>query len=192
VASSIKSILLIGIVLACHIAWADEEAPSWVKKPPVEDGLNRYYVGRASGDFSERELFNQAYEDAKNSAITENYGVLTQISKQSYESLESNTAINRVNETSKLVVLKQFQKTEQYIKGNSVWILYKYPKSEIAAELKRLETKAAMDKPIDLSSSELTFPIFLACLMGVEFVLALLLLALDFLGGRLFVKFSPS
>jgi hypothetical protein len=155
VASFIKSILLIGIGLVCHTVLADE-APDWVKKPPVEDGQNRFYVGRATGKYSERELFQIAHEDAKNAAISENYGVLTQVSKQSYETLDSSTSVNRVSESSKQVILKQFQKIDQHIDNDSVWVLYKYPKQEIVTELKRLETQNNQSQSIEFSELNTT------------------------------------
>lgn len=80
---------------------------------------------------------------------------MTGVEKQSYESLEKTTSVQRVSETSKRVVIRGFQRVDQFIKDESghkdVWLLFKYPKSEIAAELQRLENQTAKETPIEFS-----------------------------------------
>ena len=117
----------------------------WVKKPYIEDARYRYYIGRASGNKSDAEktLIDHATKDARETAIAENFGILTSVQKQSYQSLDSTTAINRVSEISKNVVLKGFRKKDtcwQFEKERkNLWVLFMYPKAEISKELKRLE-----------------------------------------------------
>ncbi len=125
--------------------------PAFVDKPPVEDQENRYYVGRASGKASdsEQQLFQQATLDARDTAIAEQFGVLTGIDRQSYQSLNSATSVERVSELSKRVIVRGFQKVDQFIAEDSqqkhIWLLFKYPKNEIAKELSRLERLGAPD-----------------------------------------------
>ena len=117
----------------------------WVKKPLIENSGYRYYVGRASGheSDSEKTLVNDATKDARETAIAENFGILTSVQKQSYQSLDSTTALNRVSEVSKDIILKGFRKKDTCWqlqgKRKNLWILFKYSKLEINKELKRLE-----------------------------------------------------
>lgn len=121
------------------------EFPQWVKKPPIEDDQYRFYIGRASGELSEAQLVEAAYQDAKNAAIAESFGITTQLSKQSYETLDSTTAISKMDEVSQKVVLVGFQKADQFISDDKLkqtWVLYKYPKTEIAKEQLRLASSS--------------------------------------------------
>lgn len=137
------------------------EAPTWVGRPQVEDSDNRYYVGRATGRSSdpEQSLFEQATLDARNTAIAEQFGVLTGIEKQSYQSLETATSVQRLSETSKRVVIRGFQRVDQFINDDgtrkSVWLFFRYPKSEIAAEMRRLRAQAS-ETPVEFSDVSAT------------------------------------
>ena len=125
----------------------------WVKKPPTEDFQYRYYVGTASGKRHEAEknLIDQATKDARETAIGENFGILTSVQKQSYQSLDSTTALSRVSEISKRVILKGFRKQDtcwQFeSKRKSLWLLFRYPKYEISKELKRIEKAKFVKSP---------------------------------------------
>ena len=117
----------------------------WVKSPRTEDSQYRYYVGVASGDKKERErtLIDHATQNARDTAIAENFGILTAIQKQSYQSLSSATSLKRISETSKQVIVKEFRRKDtcwQFQgKRKTLWLLFKYPKVEINKELKRIE-----------------------------------------------------
>ena len=125
----------------------------WVRKPPIEDFQYRYYVGTASGNKheSERNLRDQATKDARETAIAENFGILTSVQKQSYQSLDSTTALSRVSEISKKVILKGFRKQDNCwqfeAKRKSLWLLFKYSKYEISKELKRIEKAKFVKSP---------------------------------------------
>ena len=146
---------VMGIGNGANIAQASNNCwnSKWVRKPPTEDFQHRYYVGTASGSKGETEknLIDQATKDARETAIAENFGILTSIKKQSYQSLDSTTALNRVSEISKKVILKGFRKQDtcwQFeSKRKSLWLLFRYPKYEISKELKRIEKGKFIQSP---------------------------------------------
>ena len=125
----------------------------WIKTPPTEDFLYRYYVGVASGNKKDREriLIDNATQNARDTAIAENFGILTAIQKQSYQSLSSATALKRVSETSKKVIVKEFRRRDTcwQFQGErkTLWLLFRYPKSEINKELRRIEKTKFADTP---------------------------------------------
>jgi hypothetical protein len=153
-------IAFLSVILSLQAAWA--EVPSWVSRPQSEDAESRFYIGRASGrpTDSEQALFEQATQDARNTAIAEQFGVLTGIERQSYQSLDSATSVQRVSELSKRVVVKGFLRADQFIKDNGtrkdIWVLFKYPKSEIAAEIRRLEVQTSKESPVEFSEVNAT------------------------------------
>ncbi len=156
-ALNLKLIFSFIILVCCQTSFAvDENAPEWVSKPPTQDTQYWYFVGRSSGDVSEDKLYEQAYENAKISAIRELFGIATEVSSQSYEALTSSTSVNRVNESSRKVILKGFQKSDQYLKANSLWVLYRYSKASAKAELSRLESNISKDQPVEFSELNAT------------------------------------
>ena len=68
-----------------------EGTPQWIKRPPVEDDKYRFYVGRASGLEAESILIEKAIKNAREMAIAENFGVLTSIVKESYQTMNSSS-----------------------------------------------------------------------------------------------------
>ena len=125
----------------------------WVKKSPPENSQYRYYIGRASGNKADPEkiLVNQARKDAREIAIEENFGILTSIQRQSYQSLDSTTALNRTSEVSKSVILEEFRQEnicwQVQKKKKNLWILFKYSKQKIKKEQGRLEKQKSVDDP---------------------------------------------
>ena len=137
-----------------------ESAPRWIKKPPTENSEYRFYVGRASGEESESALIKMATKNAQEMAISENFGILTSISKESYQTIKSSSVVSRVSELSKNVILKKFRKKDQYIESNGkkkhIWLLFEYPKNEIKLETQRLETASASKAPLKFSEFNAT------------------------------------
>ena len=134
----------------------------WVKNPPVEDEKYRYYIGRASGSIndSEKILMDHARKDSREIAIAENFGILTSVQKQSYQSLISSTALKRVSEISKNVILRGFRKKktcwQEKEKKKHLWVLFQYSKSEIKKEQKRIEKVSFTDKKQSFSEMSTT------------------------------------
>ena len=129
---------------------------------PVENYKYQFYVGRASGKKtdSQRVLIKRATKDARESAIAENFGIFTSISKESYQSMKSSSVVSRVSESSKRVVLKKFRKKAQYIETKNgkqhIWLLFQYPKYEILMESKRLEKSGSSKQSIEFSKINAT------------------------------------
>ena len=157
-----KYVLVVTIVACIFIPLASEaeESPRWIKKPPVEDKKNRFYVGRASGTESESKLIERAIKNAREMAIAENFGILTSISKESYETMSSTSMVSKVSELSKRVILRKFRKKDQHIDSNGgekhVWILFQYPKIEIRREVQRLEKEETAKVPVQFSEFNAT------------------------------------
>ena len=134
-----------------------EATPNWVKNPPIENSQYRFYVGRASGKEtdSQRTLVKIAIKDAREAAISENFGVFTSISKESYQTMDSTSVVSRVSEFSKNVILKKFIKRKQYIESKygkqNIYLLFQYPKHEILLETQRLEKADSSKPPIRFS-----------------------------------------
>lgn len=129
------NVLLI-LALHCFTAKADG-VPSWVTKSPAEDIAYKYYVGRGSG-ISEAEGVSSALENARAEAVRDNFGVVIKVQAQAFESLDSKSFTNRMDEASFSVLIKNFQQVEIFNKDGQYWVLYKYGKEAINAEHKRL------------------------------------------------------
>ena len=131
--------------------------PNWVKNPLFENYKYRFYVGRASGKIkdSQRVLIQQATEDARESAIAENFGIFTSIFKRSYENMKSSSVVSRVSESSRYVILKKFRKKAQHIKTQNgrqyIWLLFQYPKDEILLEFQRLKNVDSTKPPLEFA-----------------------------------------
>ena len=110
-----------------------------------------YYVGRATDAKTEKLGIELATRDAYEQAIRENFGILTRISRQSTETLKDTEYSKTFQELSKDVRIVQFTQEEKYlekVKDNealNIWVLFKYPREEIAKERERLQ-KIAFEK----------------------------------------------
>ena len=61
--------------LALPLPAAAAGKPDWVERVRPDDGTYKYYVGRSS-EPDDRKAFNEAYEDAAEAAMKENYGAV--------------------------------------------------------------------------------------------------------------------
>ena len=159
----LSSVIKRMFVLLIFFSIAEAAAtPDWIKKPPVEDNKYRFYVGRASGKKtdSQRALIKVATEDAREQAISENFGILTSISKESYQTTKSSSTVSRVSESSDRVRLKKFRKKDQYIESKdgkqNIWLLFQYPKHEIHLETQRLDQIDSSKDQLDFSEMNAT------------------------------------
>ncbi len=118
------------------------ERPKWIDKPPRTPQF-RYYIGRATDAKTEKLGIELATRDAYHQVIRENFGILTRISHQSTETLKNTEYTKTFQELSKDVRIIRFTQEEKYLKKMpnntfNVWVLFKYPREEIAKERQRL------------------------------------------------------
>ncbi len=119
------------------------ERPKWIEKTPRAP-QHVYYVGRAVDAKTEKLGIELATQDAYQQAIRENFGILTRISRQSTETLKSTEYSKTFQELSKDVRIIRFTQEEKYLEKTrnnralNVWVLFKYPREEIARERQRL------------------------------------------------------
>lgn len=130
-------------VLSVHLFAAD--VPDWTLRKKKEDADYKYYVGRTSQSPNETQAFREAEIDAIQAAIQENYGVKARISSETYESSQDTVSTKRIEESSKDVELHEFEQVDSFKQEGSegrfnIWVLYRYRKSAIAAEKRRLAT----------------------------------------------------
>lgn len=132
------------LLLNCGLlgtAWADSSRPPWVDHPPKEDS-SKYYIGRASELPNEEAAFRQATVNGREQAIGSNFGILTQIRSETYQSTETAQSTQTSEELSRRVSLVDFEQSDAYQENHdgkiSVWILFKYNKAAIAREKSRL------------------------------------------------------
>lgn len=126
--------------------WTAQAAtlPEWVDRPPRPDLKYRYYVGRATGETSERQAFHVATQDAVENAIRENFGVTTSINSTDLETSHYVALDKRTDETSPRVRLEDFEQIDSHLVreegGINVYLLFRYSLTAIAAEKQRLAT----------------------------------------------------
>ena len=136
-------VLQLGIFLFCT-GTAEGALPAWLKAPPKEDSLYRYYVGRSNPAPSQAEAFKQAYQDAIESAIKENFGYSLEINKSSYQSAEKANLSEKVREQFRQVEVHGFELQDQYFAEGrdatmEAFTLFRYSKLEIRRERNRLD-----------------------------------------------------
>jgi len=89
-----------------------EGSPAWINSLPAPDAFYRFYVGRGSSNESERDAFSEAYSNAQEQALKENFGVETQIRNQSYQTEKEGILTKNIFESSGKVRLKNFEQVE--------------------------------------------------------------------------------
>lgn len=118
------------------------EPPTWLRRAPVEDAKYYYYVGSSKDAKTLEEAKEEAYKSAVAEAIREKYGVVTQIENDHYLTDSNSQSLTRVRESSSSVRIRSFEKvdtfTEERDGRHHVATLYRYPKSEVAFEKKRI------------------------------------------------------
>jgi len=119
-------------------------APDWIRHAPQDTGSARFYIGRASDASNETEGFNKALRSAYDAAIRENYGFVTKIDSESYETSAAADTIRRSRELSDEIQVRDFEQKDSYVEhvGDryNVWLLFSYSKASIAAEKARLRS----------------------------------------------------
>jgi len=112
--------------------------PEW-KSLIKDDGTYRYYVGRST-DLDEAKAFNEAYSNAIEQAVRENFGIRTGISSQSYEDSSSSEYTRRMNSESPDVIVRDFEQIDSYKKDKTLHVLFRYSKAAIETEKARMKT----------------------------------------------------
>jgi hypothetical protein len=127
------------------------ERPPWTNTLPKADAEYKYFVGRALEEFSEKEAWRLARDQAQETAIRENYGVETSIASSSYESTDQVALNKRVLENFPSVRLIDFEQIDSHVEREngrvSVWILFRYPLKQIEAESERLKSANPLPSP---------------------------------------------
>lgn len=138
-----KSLLYGFIFLAASFSSA-EDKPAWVDRLPAEDSEYRYYIGRSMDASSEDLAFNQATINAREQAITQNFGLFVQIKTETYQNTTDSISTQNSEAISQQVQLQEFEQVDFYKinyeeKKLNVWLLFRYRKSAIQAEKNRLK-----------------------------------------------------
>ena len=136
--------LQLGIYLFCFTSSAEGNQPKWLRDPPKEDSQYRYYVGRSSPAPSQADAFKQAYQDAVEGAIKENFGYSLEINKSSYQDTEKANLSEKVREQFRQVEVHGFELQEQFFSESKdttveAFTLFRYSKLEIKKERERLD-----------------------------------------------------
>jgi len=139
-----NSMLVLCLLMAISPATnAESGKPSWIENLPKNDGTFNYYIGRSTGSISEAEAFTHATINAREQAITQNYGVYTQIRSENYQSVETSQSTQNFEAISQQVRLEEFEQVDFFQENQSerknVWVLFKYKRSAIEFEKNRLK-----------------------------------------------------
>jgi len=159
----LHSKVLFFILLGCTICGLlnAKDTPDWVSKKPKNDSNYKYYIGRASDSNSEAQGCSEAYRDAQEQALRENYGVKAKIDTQTYSTNEKIELTKRASETSREVQFNSFELVDTYSDQNkndkyNVWIQYKYPVSEIEKEKAHLSSLVEKKEVINFQDASVT------------------------------------
>ena len=135
------------VLMACSAtAYAAPDRPAWVERTPASDGRYRYYGGIASLAASEEQALRTATENAYRQAVRENFGAVIRISEDSTQTNSDSTSVLRITENTRAVHVDEFEQADRYVEqvyeNNSpiynAWVLYRFAKSAIAREKRRL------------------------------------------------------
>jgi hypothetical protein len=154
--SFIKTVVLCILVIFINpLPASAQDEPDWAAGVKKEDSLYKYYVGRAVVEKSERDAFNQSYEDARDQAIRENFGVKTAGTHQSYEDQQGVRYTSRVNDVYPgEILIKDFEMIDSFKRSNTLYCLYRYRKEAISQEKQRLEKSTPIETPPAYTSSK--------------------------------------
>lgn len=137
------------VVLLISSRCLADAAPSWALNPPKDTTSAKFYVGASSGAGSYAEAIELASKSALEQAIKQNFGVEAQVSNQSYETTTAASVTTSVSEVSRQVHIQGFETQDTVARhekgGWSAWILFRYDRSQIEAEKRRLKSIAPSD-----------------------------------------------
>lgn len=142
-----RLVVLLWLSSSAVFAVTGTPRPSWLAHPVVEDAEYKYYIGRASSAPTDAQAWSVATRDAYDTAIRENFGVQARVQSDDYQ-VSNNTSseitiTNRVSEHSAQVEIHEFEQADSFEdnldNGNiNLWVLFRYRKSAIEKEKKRL------------------------------------------------------
>ncbi len=121
--------------------------PGWVDDPPIEDKKYKYYIGYADQVSGVAEGYQVCFQSALNEAIRENFGFETQINTDTYNSAANAEIMERINQISKRVQVRDFERVDVFVEKPidfqkiNLRVLYRFLKSSIKQESDRLLTK---------------------------------------------------
>ncbi|MBK7962445.1 MAG: PEGA domain-containing protein [Bdellovibrionales bacterium] len=122
---------------------------------PSEDESYKYYLGVSDGTETVKDGMTEAFDQAAQEAIRENFGVFTQIDTDSYATEKESQVLRRFKQQSGEIALKGFEKIDSKVIKNTttnkyqVQALYRYNKIAIKQELARLESKEDLPPEAD-------------------------------------------
>lgn len=142
-ADTINTLLLIALTVTTAMPAFALEKPEWVSRKPADDAGYKYYVGRSSQSASESASFTEANLDAIYQAIRDNFGFVSQVSVESYETEDRSALFEKVKELSKRIKFLGFEQVDSVTETtasnrHNTWIMFRYKKSEIERERARL------------------------------------------------------
>jgi len=127
-------VILIFLSLPELLSAKDSE---WLSRKP-ENPEYKYYVG-VSTSIDEASAVREAYENAVEQAIRENFGTAVEIGVQTFESSIEATYTRRVSEKSQKALIRGFEQVDTHRKGQTLHVLFRYSIEEIKMEKARLE-----------------------------------------------------
>lgn len=147
-------VIALAVLMLAGTANADDQ-PGWMTKPPKDDTY-LYYIGRAANEPDEATAFRDGTNDAIAQAIRENFGMSAQVGTESYEDTNKSMVTTRFNELSQRAHLERFEQQDFYRELTddnhvNLWILYRYSKTAMLMERKRLAQQKDDEDRVEFS-----------------------------------------
>jgi hypothetical protein len=141
------------LILFSQMGWSGT-LPSWVLQGKKTDGRYKYYVGYSESS-NEEEAFSDASRQAFEKAIRENFGFMTKIHSETYETSEEAKTLKRIQEKTQNIHVDGFEQSDFYVERKDpdslkTWVLFRYSLQLIEREKKRLSSQPFDDENIEL------------------------------------------
>ncbi|HQB35870.1 MAG TPA: PEGA domain-containing protein [Syntrophorhabdus sp.] len=143
ISRQIPGILFIILPLLCIPLGLSAKGPDWLTGK-AGNGLYRYYVGVSTSQ-DEASAMQEAYGNAVEQAMRENFGSAVEIGVQTFENTRESTYTRRVTEKSQRALIRGFEQVDTHRKGGTLYVLFRYSTDEIAKERARLEQNIPLD-----------------------------------------------
>jgi len=135
------SYFFLTLLFICQFSFA-ENKPSWVDHFPAETSEYRFYIGRSMDAISEEMGFTLATINAREQAISQNFGVFTKIKTETFQNSDNAFSTQNYQAISQQVQLLDFEQIDfykTYIGDKlNIWVLFKYKKGSIKVEKDRI------------------------------------------------------
>jgi hypothetical protein len=139
---------LVAVILFASLVSATPKLPDSETsfEIPSEDEIYKYYLGLSDDTETIKDGLSEAFAQAVQEAIRENYGFVTQINSDSYVTDRENQILKNLKQQSGEISLNGFEKIDSKASLNAktsryqVRVLYRYNKTAINAELARIKS----------------------------------------------------